>query len=159
MAKQATTQILNRVPIVHLPTLNMEDLAACLSFAICTIGSVRVGPSNGLIEPRRGELQDPDPNSEEQKEMESWKSGHTVRQEKTHMLVKSFASAQGVLMTDYNIALLQALLLYHAPYYLSDDHSQRANAYLMMSTLANVSTDYLVADRRLHAKLAATCPN
>lgn len=42
-------------------------------------------------------------------------------------------------MTDYNIALLQALLLYHAPYYLSDDDGQRANAFLMMSTLANVS--------------------
>lgn len=89
MAKQATTQILTRVPIVHLPTLNMQDLAACLSFAICTIGSVRVGPiGNGSVEPPRGELQYPDPNSEEQKEMESWKSGQTVRQEKTHMLVK-----------------------------------------------------------------------
>lgn len=42
-------------------------------------------------------------------------------------------------MTDYNIALLQALLLYHAPYYLSDDDLSRAHAYLMMSTLANVS--------------------
>lgn len=114
MAKQATSQILTRVPVVHLPTLNMQDVAACLAFAICTIGSVRVGPragdlpeaswlEQGMTEPVPGEPGEAaPPGSEEQKEMEGWKAGQVVRHEKTHMLVKvgcsSLARANGSLL-------------------------------------------------------------
>lgn len=100
MAQRATSQILTRVPIVHLPTLNMSELSACLSFAICTIGSVRIGPRAGdlptgtwrdvgMIEPITSEDDgSTERGSVEQREMENWKSGQIVRHEKTHMLVK-----------------------------------------------------------------------
>jgi len=53
--------------------------------------------------------------------------------------VKSFSLAQGVLMTEYNVALLQALILYHAPYFLSEDENERASANMFLGTIVNIT--------------------
>ena len=42
-------------------------------------------------------------------------------------------------MTEYNVALLQALILYHAPYFLSEDDGERACANMFLGTIVNVS--------------------
>jgi hypothetical protein len=42
-------------------------------------------------------------------------------------------------MTEYNVALLQALVLYHAPYFLSQDEQERQLANMFLGTIANVS--------------------
>jgi len=42
-------------------------------------------------------------------------------------------------MTDYNVSLLQALVLYNAPYFLSEDENQRAVANLFLGTIVSVS--------------------
>ena len=54
-------------------------------------------------------------------------------------LLQSFSLAKGVLMTEYNVALLQALILYHAPYFLSEDDGERACANMFLGTIVNVS--------------------
>lgn len=72
-----------------------------------------------------------------------WKNGPVVRSEKTNMLVKSFSLAKGVLMTEYNVALLQALILYHAPNFLSEDERERASANMFLGTIVNVRPDLL----------------
>jgi hypothetical protein len=41
-------------------------------------------------------------------------------------------------MTEYNVALLQALILYHAPYFLSEDDGERACANMFLGTIVNV---------------------
>jgi hypothetical protein len=46
-------------------------------------------------------------------------------------------------MTEYNVALLQALVLYHAPYFLSQDEQERQLANMFLGTIANVSTKRL----------------
>lgn len=66
-----------------------------------------------------------------------------MRSEKTNMLVKSFSLAKGVLMTEYNVALLQALILYHAPNFLSEDERERASANMFLGTIVNVRSDLL----------------
>lgn len=43
------------------------------------------------------------------------------------------------MMTEYNVALLQALVLYHAPYFLSQDEQERQLANMFLGTIANVS--------------------
>lgn len=43
-------------------------------------------------------------------------------------------------MTEYNVALLQALILYHAPYYLSQDEHERQMANMYLGTIVNVSS-------------------
>jgi hypothetical protein len=47
--------------------------------------------------------------------------------------------AQGVLMTEYNVALLQALILYHAPFFLSEEENERALANMFLGTIVSVS--------------------
>jgi len=42
-------------------------------------------------------------------------------------------------MTDYNVSLLQALVLYNAPYFLSEDESERALANMFLGTIVSVS--------------------
>jgi hypothetical protein len=42
-------------------------------------------------------------------------------------------------MTEYNVALLQALVLYHAPYFLSEEENERALANMFLGTIVNVS--------------------
>ena len=41
-------------------------------------------------------------------------------------------------MTDYNVGLLQALVLYNAPYFLSEDDQERALANICLETIVNV---------------------
>ena len=45
-------------------------------------------------------------------------------------------------MTEYNVALLQALVLYHAPYFLSEAEEERAQANLFLGTIINVSVTF-----------------
>ena len=47
--------------------------------------------------------------------------------------------AKGVLMTEYNVALLQALVLYNAPYFLSEAEHERTVANMFLGTIVNVS--------------------
>lgn len=42
-------------------------------------------------------------------------------------------------MTEYNVGLLQALILYHAPYFLSENEQERAMANMFLGTIVNVS--------------------
>lgn len=42
-------------------------------------------------------------------------------------------------MTEYNVALLQALILYHAPFFLSEEESERALANMFLGTIVSVS--------------------
>ena len=42
-------------------------------------------------------------------------------------------------MTEYNVALLQALILYHAPYFLSEDENERSLANMFLGTIVSVS--------------------
>ena len=41
-------------------------------------------------------------------------------------------------MTEYNVALLQALILYHAPFFLSEDENERSLANMFLSVIINV---------------------
>lgn len=73
-------------------------------------------------------------------EVPSWKSALTVRNEKIDMLVKSFYLAKGMLMTEFNVALLQALILYHTPNFLSENERERASSNMFTGTIVNVSS-------------------
>ena len=42
-------------------------------------------------------------------------------------------------MTEYNVALLQALILYHAPYFLSENEGERQIANMFLGTIVSVS--------------------
>ncbi|WVO23677.1 uncharacterized protein IAS62_005032 [Cryptococcus decagattii] len=67
------------------------------------------------------------------------KNALTVRNEKIDMLVKSFYLAKGMLMTEFNVALLQALILYHTPNFLSENERERASSNMFTGTIVNVS--------------------
>lgn len=177
MACRTFHTLLNHFSFVHLPTFRLIDTAACLAFAICTVGGIRTGNSsildqylwqpptgNGRPNPELSKALDgpvvPDQSWEslyeenwyrhnepvrarQVSDVANWKNGPVVRSEKTNMLVKSFSLARGVLMTEYNVALLQALILYHAPNFLSEDERERASANMFLGTIVNVRPDLL----------------
>jgi hypothetical protein len=165
MAARTYYSVLNHFPFVHDPTFQLIDTAACLAFAICTVGGIRLSrnnksTSNLLTGQSPAAANAPSPMSaggvwegvgtdfkvaadaedpEDQRRVLEWEAGQIVRHEKTNMLVKSFSLAQGVLMTEYNVALLQALILYHAPYFLSNNDQERRHANMFLGTIVNVS--------------------
>ncbi|WVO17669.1 hypothetical protein L204_105366 [Cryptococcus depauperatus] len=170
MACHTFHTVLNHFSFVHFPTFTLTDTAACLAFAICTVGGIRNGgfwekdtllwcPTIENARPAKNALDGPvipDQSWEslyeeswqkcneriravEAKNVANWKRGSIVRSEKTNMLVKSFTLAKGVLMTEYNVALLQTLILYHAPNFLSEDETERMTANISLGTIINIT--------------------
>ncbi|WVQ76431.1 hypothetical protein IAR50_006098 [Cryptococcus sp. DSM 104548] len=170
MACRTFHTVLNHFSFVHLPTFKLVDTAACLAFAICTVGGIKTGNGTfsdrflwpapvGNGRPTSFSLDGPvvpdqsweslyetnwhrcaEPiRATEVKNVANWQSGPIVRSEKTNMLVKSFSLAKGVLMTEYNVALLQALILYHAPNFLSEDEKERITANMFLGTIVNIT--------------------
>ncbi|WWC85585.1 uncharacterized protein L201_000449 [Kwoniella dendrophila CBS 6074] len=169
MACRTYHTILNHFSFVHMPTFKLNDTAACLAFAICTVGGIRTGATtasdnavlaalglSGVSQPKP--LDGPvvpdqswesiyeqnwnkanDDKKYDSENVNNWRNGPVVRSEKTNMLVKSFSLAQGVLMTEYNVALLQALILYHTPNFLSESESERITANMFMGTIVNIT--------------------
>nr|XP_019048500.1 hypothetical protein I302_02272 [Kwoniella bestiolae CBS 10118]OCF27430.1 hypothetical protein I302_02272 [Kwoniella bestiolae CBS 10118] len=169
MACRTYHTVLNHFSFVHMPTFKLNDTAACLAFAICTVGGIKTGNTTaadnavlasmgltGMIQPKA--LDGPvvpdqswesiynanwnkshDDKKYDSEKVTNWKNGPIVRNEKTNMLVKSFSLAQGVLMTEYNVALLQALILYHTPNFLSENESERITANMFMGTIVNIT--------------------
>lgn len=169
MAARTYYSVLNHFSFVHDPTFQLIDTAACLAFAICTVGGLRIGANRKFDSSSTENTYNPpgqlvasspdgwraegawegvhpnfaigvDPDEEDRRRVEEWEGGQIVRHEKTNMLVKSFSLAQGVLMTEYNVALLQALILYHAPYFLSKSEHERRHANMFLGTIVTVST-------------------
>ncbi|RXK37673.1 hypothetical protein M231_05085 [Tremella mesenterica] len=169
MANRTFHTVLNHLSFVHTPTFKLIDTAACLAFAMCTVGGIRTGAQrknytingqrvnpqtyyeqliSGPVTPNQSWEQiytdnyisgGRDQTDEDLKKVEEWYNAPIVRNEKTNMLVKSFSLAQGVLMTEYNVALLQALILYNAPFFLSEDESERTLANMGLGTIVNIS--------------------
>ncbi|WVQ93879.1 hypothetical protein IAU59_000957 [Kwoniella sp. CBS 9459] len=170
MACRTFHTVLNHFSFLHMPTFKLIDTAACLAFAICTIGGIRTDPSGsaaddlvlqamGLSNSGQPKSLDgpvvPDQSWEslyaanwnkdkddkyiDAQEVKGWDKGSVVRSEKTGMLVKSFSLAQGVLMTEYNVALLQSLILYHAPNFLSSNESERVMANMFLGTIVHIT--------------------
>ncbi|CDZ96249.1 FOG: Zn-finger [Phaffia rhodozyma] len=69
-----------------------------------------------------------------------------VRRDKTNMMVKSFCRSTGNLFTDYNIGLVQALIMYNAPAALSDSLVQRMAAHMNFGSLANIARQVGIFD-------------
>ncbi len=184
MANRTFDTVLKHFSFVHIPTFRLIDTAACLAFAISTVGGIRSGkqrydyasllqrpPVKGDYDPqgmdgpvppgqtwesiyKANYLDGVGDEDEDARKVEGWENGPIVRNEKTNMLVKvgkfhtttpvktdesqSFSLAQGVLMTEYNVALLQALVLYNAPYFLSEDENERQLANMFLGTIVNV---------------------
>ncbi|KAL7419960.1 hypothetical protein Q5752_004923 [Cryptotrichosporon argae] len=156
MASKTFHTILTQFSFVHAPTFRLIDTAACLAFAICTVGGIRPGRGKAVTAACAGAIPEAaiiqwcadfeadaalltDDVGRAKRAVDEWEGGQVVRQEKTNMLVKSFSMAKGVLMTEYNVALLQALILYHAPYFLSDDCAERSHANMFMGTIVMIA--------------------
>jgi len=162
MASRTCDTVLQHFSFVHMPTFRLIDTAACLAFAICTVGGIRTtaderspasqkrllveqyldGPAppgstwEDIYRDNYDQAGSQDPITAQ---VGLWKNGVIVRNEKSNMLVKSFSLASGVLMTEYNVALLQALILYNAPFFLSEDESERHMANLFLGTIVNIA--------------------
>lgn len=118
MACRTYHTILNHFSFVHMPTFKLNDTAACLAFAICTVGGIRTGATtasdnavlaslglSGVPQPKP--LDGPvvpdqswesiyeqnwnkvnDDKKYDSENVNKWRNGPVVRSEKTNMLVK-----------------------------------------------------------------------
>ena len=115
MANRTFHTVLTHFSFVHMPTFRLIDTAACLAFAICTVGGIRSGKQKydypeilrraAKPSDKRSRLDGPLPpgqswesmykqNYEDQEEneefrkVEGWENGLIVKNDKSNMLVK-----------------------------------------------------------------------
>jgi hypothetical protein len=112
MASRTFHTVLNHFSFIHMPTFKLTDTAACLAFAICTVGGIRTGRQKwdnilgrGIQVKKGDDIDGPVPpggtwesiyaanyqngeTDEDIKKVEAWEGAPIVRIEKTHMLVK-----------------------------------------------------------------------
>ncbi|KAL7412347.1 hypothetical protein BDY24DRAFT_392626 [Mrakia frigida] len=163
IARRTLTQLAPHLPMIHVPTFVLKEAPGCLAFSMCTVGGPRRG--GGRWDVDRG-----DPSTElggvreendvvkrrpvqnalfeaESSEEDGWDGiKSVVKREKTDMLIKSFTRSRGVLFTEYNVGLLQALILYNAPAFLSDSQGQRMSAQLGLGTIVNIARQVGIFD-------------
>ena len=117
MANRTFDTVLKHFSMVHTPTFRLIDTAACLAFAICTVGGIKssaqswhklmktniklIGPDvdpdsiDGPLPPGQGwqsifekNFGDVESGDPDSKKVGEWESAHIVRNEKSNMLVK-----------------------------------------------------------------------
>lgn len=116
MANRTFDTVLNHFSFLHGPTFKLIDTAACLAFAICTVGGIQSGKhkydylldrvdavshsskSSGLDGPvppgstwesmYRNNFSPGGLDHDDVEQVAMWQNGHIVRAEKTNMLVK-----------------------------------------------------------------------
>lgn len=123
MASRTFHTVLNHFSFVHTPTFRLIDTAACLAFAICTVGGIRsgkqkdnhlhyatyppalkaTGDGSGLDGPvlpcqtweslYKANFQGH--GDEDEAKVAGWENGPIVRNEKTNMLVKVSSQVNG----------------------------------------------------------------
>jgi len=167
IARQTVSGVLTHLPLVHLPTFQMSQVPVGLAFAICTVGNPKksqardslfgaftrgVGRTfedevqagwfmgNGVLRPDPpccATISGVDEGPDSQEELEFDERRKMILVEKTGMVTQTIARSKGKHLSQYNVGLLQALLLYAAPLLLAPQLSQRQEGYVRIGVIIN----------------------
>ncbi|KAG8729577.1 hypothetical protein FRC12_020880 [Ceratobasidium sp. 428] len=120
-----------RFPLVHQATFKLSEAPHWLAFAMCTVGGLN--PEEYKLKDVKGEmfsLKIPGA---------PWDGVQgIVRTEKVDMLVKTFVRQSAKLPLCDQVSIIQSLLLYNTPAFLSDDPSERIVGHLFLGTVVKV---------------------
>ncbi|CEL51939.1 hypothetical protein RSOLAG1IB_00476 [Rhizoctonia solani AG-1 IB] len=130
-AHRTLTDHLVRFPMVHQPTFKLSEAPHWLAFAMCTVGGLNPSESK-MKDGLGGEYYFKDPGA-------PWDGVQSiVRTEKVDMLVKTFIRHSAKLALCDQVSIVQSLLLYNTPAFLSDDPSERLIGHLFLGTVVKV---------------------
>ncbi|KAG9123203.1 hypothetical protein FRC07_000113 [Ceratobasidium sp. 392] len=130
-AARTLSEHIVRFPLVHQATFKLSEAPHWLAFAMCTVGGLN--PEEYRLKDVKGEtfsLKIPGA---------PWDGVQgIVRTEKVDMLVKTFVRQSAKLPLCDQISIIQSLLLYNTPAFLSDDPSERIVGHLFLGTVVKV---------------------
>ncbi|CAE6425603.1 unnamed protein product [Rhizoctonia solani] len=130
-AHRTLTDHLVRFPLVHQSTFKLSEAPHWLAFAMCTVGGLNPGETK-MKDGMGGEYTFKDPGA-------PWDGVQSiVRTEKVDMLVKTFVRHSAKLALCDQVSIVQSLLLYNTPAFLSDDPSERVIGHLFLGTVVKV---------------------
>ncbi|CUA75033.1 Transcriptional regulator ADR1 [Candida albicans SC5314] [Rhizoctonia solani] len=130
-AHRTLTDHLVRFPLVHQPTFKLSEAPHWLAFAMCTVGGLNPGETK-MKDGMGGEYTFKDTGA-------PWDGVQSiVRTEKVDMLVKTFVRHSSKLALCDQVSIVQSLLLYNTPAFLSDDPSERLIGHLFLGTVVKV---------------------
>lgn len=130
-AARTLSEHLVRFPLIHRPTFKLSESPHWLAFAMCTVGGLN--PEEYKLKDMLGEpltLKAPGA---------PWDGVQSiVRTEKVDMLVKTFVRQSAKLPLCDQVSIIQSLLIYNTPAFLSDDPSERIIGHLFLGTVVKV---------------------
>ncbi|CAE6430961.1 unnamed protein product [Rhizoctonia solani] len=130
-AHRTLTEHLVRFPLVHQPTFKLSEAPHWLAFAMCTVGGLN--PKETKMKDNMGEeytFRDPGA---------PWDGVQSiVRTEKVDMLVKTFIRHSAKLALCDQVSIVQSLMLYNTPAFLSEDPSERMIGHLFLGTVVKI---------------------
>ncbi|KAG8712080.1 hypothetical protein FRC08_015059 [Ceratobasidium sp. 394] len=130
-AARTFSEHLVRFPLVHQATFKLSETPHWLAFAMCTVGG---------LNPEEYHLKDVGGQSFSLKVPGAPWDGvqGIVRTEKVDMLVKTFVRQSSKLPLCDQVSIIQSLLLYNTPAFLSEDPSERIIGHLFLGTVVKV---------------------
>ncbi|QRV86525.1 Fungal specific transcription factor domain [Ceratobasidium sp. AG-Ba] len=130
-AARTLSEHLVRFPLVHQATFKLSESPHWLAFAMCTVGGLNPEEYKlkGLLGDTLGVKVASPP----------WDGVQgIVRTEKVDMLVKTFVRQSAKLPLCDQISIIQSLLLYNTPAFLSEEPSERIVGHLFLGTVVKV---------------------
>ncbi|KAG8745315.1 hypothetical protein FRC10_008332 [Ceratobasidium sp. 414] len=130
-AARTLSEHLVRFPLVHQATFKLSEAPHWLAFAMCTVGGLN--PEEYKLKGLGGQsFSVKIPGA-------PWDGVQgIVRTEKVDMLVKTFVRQSAKLPLCDQVSIIQSLLLYNTPAFLSEDPSERIIGHLFLGTVVKV---------------------
>ncbi|KAG9044234.1 hypothetical protein FS837_008592 [Tulasnella sp. UAMH 9824] len=120
----------SQMSIVHEPTFRLDRTHAFIAFSMCTTGTKDPFDSRYFAHQTDPDACPADP----------WKwVSAIIRQEKSEMLVKNYARRGRMMSFAESFSLIQALLIYHVPSFLSTEHSNRITGLLFLNNVVQIA--------------------
>ncbi|KAG8973558.1 hypothetical protein FRC05_008626 [Tulasnella sp. 425] len=120
----------SQMSIIHEPTFRLDRTHAFIAFSMCTTGTKDPYENRSFAPGGDPDYCPADP----------WKwVSAIIRQEKSEMLVKNYARRGRMMSFAESFSLIQALLIFHVPSFLSTEHSNRITGLLFLSSIVQIA--------------------
>ncbi|KAG8899821.1 hypothetical protein FRB99_006436 [Tulasnella sp. 403] len=128
IANHTLSILTSQMSIIHEPTFRLDRTHAFTAFSMCTTGTKDPFDSSALCQ------------GLEQCGTDPWKwVSAIIRQEKSDMLVKNFARRGRMMSFAESFSLIQALIIYHVPAFLSEEYSNRMTGLLFLGSIVQIA--------------------
>ncbi|KAG9011140.1 hypothetical protein FRB94_009066 [Tulasnella sp. JGI-2019a] len=134
IASHTLTVLTAQMSIIHEPTFKLANTHGFTAFSMCTIGTKSIDFSTPVPTEQTYD-------SEERcKEPDPWKwLPSVIRTEKSDILMKNFARRGKMMSFAESFSLVQALIIFHTPSFLSDDPGTRITGLTFLTYIVQIA--------------------